>query len=69
MTALRTIVLAEAVELINGDRGKNYPDRAAQTSSGFSLFLNTGNVRQGYFDFCELSFIDRTVTENLVEVR
>jgi type I restriction enzyme S subunit len=52
------ISLGDAVELINGDRGKNYPDREAQRSSGYCLFLNTKNVRQGYFDFSEVAFID-----------
>ncbi|MER9962167.1 restriction endonuclease subunit S [Mesorhizobium sp. M0045] len=59
MNATGTIALGEAVNLINGDRGKNYPDRDAQTSSGHCLFLNTKNVRQGYFDFAELAFIDK----------
>jgi type I restriction enzyme S subunit len=52
------IPLGNAVELINGDRGKNYPDRDAQHSSGYCLFLSTKNVRQGYFDFSEVAFIN-----------
>lgn len=58
MSAVATILLSEAVEFINGDRGKNYPDRDAQKPVGHCLFLNTKNVRQGYFDFSELAFID-----------
>lgn len=58
MSIAATITLSEAVQFINGDRGKNYPDREAQTPSGHCLFLNTKNVRQGYFDFSELAFID-----------
>src|SRR5262245_52047355 len=53
------IPLGEVVEIINGDRGKNYPDRDAQLPSGHCLFLSTKNVRQGYFDFSEVVFIDR----------
>ena len=59
MTSLKTIPLREAVGLINGDRGSNYPDRNAQKPTGFCLFLNTKNVRHGYFDFSELAFIDQ----------
>jgi len=54
-----TISLSEAVEFINGDRGTNYPDRDAQKPTGHCLFLNTKNVRQGYFDFSETAFIDK----------
>lgn len=58
MNVATTISLSEAVEFINGDRGKNYPDRDAQRPTGHCLFLNTKNVRQGYFDFSETAFID-----------
>lgn len=58
MRAVATISLSEAVEFINGDRGKNYPDRDAQKPAGHCLFLNTKNVRNGYFDFSEVAFID-----------
>lgn len=59
MSIAATIPLSEAVEFINGDRGKNYPDHDAQTSTGHCLFLNTKNVRQGRFDFSSLAFIDQ----------
>jgi type I restriction enzyme S subunit len=54
-----TIRLGDAVDLINGDRGTNYPDRNAQMPSGHCLFLNTKNVRQGFFDFSEVAFIEK----------
>jgi type I restriction enzyme, S subunit len=43
--------------LINGDRGKEYPGDDEQLPTGHCLFLGTRNVRQGYFDFSETSFI------------
>jgi type I restriction enzyme S subunit len=59
------ITLGEAVELINGDRGKNYPDREAQLPDGYCLFLNTKNVRRGYFDFSDVVFITKDRHESL----
>jgi hypothetical protein len=34
-----------AVEIIDGDRGKEYPKHSDFYDSGYCLFLNTGNVR------------------------
>lgn len=64
MSALTTYIpLGDAVELINGDRGKNYPDRDAQLPSGYCLFLNTKNVRHGYFDFSDVVLSTRNATQ------
>jgi hypothetical protein len=39
------LTLAEApVDIIDGDRGQNYPKQADFLESGHCLFLNTGNV-------------------------
>jgi type I restriction enzyme, S subunit len=45
------------VSIIDGDRGKAYPNRSEFTSSGHCLFLNAGNVTPTGFDFSECSFI------------
>src|SRR5262249_30780384 len=45
--------------LLNGDRGKEYPGDDEQLPTGHCLFLGTKNVRQGYFDFGEPSFISK----------
>lgn len=45
------------IEIIDGDRGVNYPKKEDFSSDGYCLFLNTGNVRKGYFNFDSLQFI------------
>jgi type I restriction enzyme M protein len=45
------------LEIIDGDRGVNYPRKEDFTPSGHCLFLNTKNVREDGFNFTELLFI------------
>ena len=45
------------LQILDGDRGKNYPNRKEFTSSGHCIFLNTGNVTREGFNFSELEFI------------
>jgi type I restriction enzyme S subunit len=45
------------VEIIDGDRGKNYPKQADFLEWGHCLFLNTGNVTTDGFDFSRCQFI------------
>ncbi|HRR07026.1 MAG TPA: restriction endonuclease subunit S, partial [Victivallales bacterium] len=45
------------LEIIDGDRGSNYPTKEDFSSSGHCLFLNTKNVRNNGFKFDELEFI------------
>lgn len=47
------------LEIIDGDRGSNYPKKADFTSEGFCLFLNTSNVRPDGFLFEVVSFISK----------
>lgn len=47
------------LEIIDGDRGKNYPAQADFRSDGYCLFLNAGNVTSQGFDFSDCSFISR----------
>lgn len=49
--------LGDVVELINGDRGKNYPNDSEQLLDGYCLFLSTKNVLRGRFEFTDSRFI------------
>ncbi len=52
--------LAEApLEILDGDRGKNYPSQDELLTSGYCLFLSTKNVRLDGFDFSECQFINK----------
>lgn len=44
-------------QIIDGDRGKNYPKKSDFSSEGHCLFLNTKNVRPNGFDFRVTMFI------------
>jgi len=50
---------ATSINIIDGDRGENYPKKEDFTPQGHCLFLNTSNVRKGYFNFDELQFVNR----------
>ena len=53
-----SVALADApVEIIDGDRGKNYPKQHEFLGSGLCLFLNAGNVTGDGFNFSSCSFI------------
>lgn len=45
------------LEIIDGDRGANYPKQADFMSAGHCLFLNAGNVTENGFNFSDCSFI------------
>lgn len=53
------------VEIIDGDRGKNYPKKEEFTKEGYCLFLNTKNVRANGFLLNELEFISKERDELL----
>lgn len=44
-------------QIIDGDRGINYPSKEDFSPSGYCVFLNTKNVRPDGFNFEELEFI------------
>ncbi len=48
---------AAPFQIIDGDRGANYPSKEDFSPSGHCLFLNTKNVRSDGFKFDELEFI------------
>jgi type I restriction enzyme M protein len=52
-------------EIIDGDRGTNYPKKEDFTPSGYCLFLNTKNVRSDGFNFSDTEFIPKAKDEAL----
>ena len=57
--------LNEIVDVIDGDRGTNYPSLEEMTKTGFCLFLNAGNVTKIGFDFSDNTFISKTKDKEL----
>lgn len=49
--------IGDISEIIDGDRGKNYPKQNEFHDKGYCLFLNTGNVTRQGFDFNNNMFI------------
>lgn len=47
----------DLLEIIDGDRGKNYPTKKDFLDKGFCLFMNTKNVRPDGFEFNTTMFI------------
>lgn len=52
-------------EIIDGDRGANYPSKSEFTKSGYCVFLNTKNVPSQGFDFSNADFISKERDELL----
>jgi type I restriction enzyme S subunit len=46
------------IEIIDGDRGKNYPKKNELLPTGYCVFLNTKNIVDDRFVFSEVEFID-----------
>jgi len=55
----------DIIEIIDGDRGKNYPPKNEFQKMGFCLFLNTKNVTSSGFIFVEVDFIPKERDEKL----
>lgn len=53
------IRFGKAIEIIDGDRGVNYPKQEDFYSEGDCLFLNAGNVTAKGFDFSNCSYITK----------
>jgi len=47
------------LEIIDGDRGTNYPKQSDFLTSGYCLFLNAGNVTREGFSFSNCTFISQ----------
>ncbi|MBQ3596267.1 MAG: restriction endonuclease subunit S [Clostridia bacterium] len=52
-------------EIIDGDRGKNYPKQEEFYENGYCLFLNAKNVTSNGFDFTNCMFITKDKDELL----
>lgn len=57
--------IGELAEIIDGDRGKNYPQQHEFFDTGYCLFLNTGNVTSQGFLFEENQYITQEKCEIL----
>ena len=53
----KTTFEKSSIEILDGDRGKNYPKKSEFTESGYCLFLNTGNVTKDGFKFSSTEFV------------
>ena len=66
MSEWKTIKIVDAaLEIIDGDRGKNYPKQSDFSPEGYCLFLNAGNVTMDGFNFANTLFITQTKDEAL----
>ena len=52
-------------EIIDGDRGINYPKKEEFSSDGYCVFLSTKNVRPDGFNFSEVEFITEEKDKSL----
>ena len=53
------------IQLIDGDRGKNYPKHNDFMENGYCLFLSAKNVTKSGFQFQETLFINETIDREL----
>jgi type I restriction enzyme, S subunit len=53
------------LDIIDGDRGKNYPKQEEFSSMGYCLFLNAGNVTSNGFNFSNCAFITEEKDQKL----
>jgi type I restriction enzyme, S subunit len=53
------------IQIVDGDRGANYPTQTEFSTNGHCLFLNAGNVTKVGFDFSSTQFISRERDEKL----
>ena len=54
---LSTLPMTDLCEIIDGDRGKNYPKQEEFSEEGFCLFLNAKNVTSNGFSFENCMYI------------
>jgi restriction endonuclease S subunit len=52
-------------DIIDGDRGVNYPKKEDFSSDGYCVFLNTKNVRSDGFNFDDVEFVSKEKDESL----
>ncbi len=62
---LPVLPMTEVCEIIDGDRGKNYPKQEDFFDEEYCLFLNAKNVTNHGFDFSECLFVTKEKDESL----
>lgn len=62
---LETKPMTEVCEIIDGDRGKNYPTADEFSDEGYCLFLNAKNVTASGFNFDSCMFVTKEKDEVL----
>ena len=62
---LTEVPMTKICQIIDGDRGKNYPRAKDFKTNGYCLFLNTKNVTTTGFDFHKCIFISKERDELL----
>ena len=53
------------VDVLDGDRGKNYPAESDFTASGHTLFLNASNVTKDGFSFIDNQYISENKSDSM----
>lgn len=61
----KVVKLGDVVEIIDGDRGSNYPRQEEFFDEGYCLFLNASNVTKTGFNFSNNNFISKEKDEKL----
>ncbi|MGH7962208.1 MAG: restriction endonuclease subunit S, partial [Candidatus Binatia bacterium] len=62
----KSVTFADApIQIIDGDRGKNYPKQTDFADVGFCVFLNTGNVTDSGFNLANVQFISEAKDDEL----
>lgn len=51
------------IQLVDGDRGVNYPNKKDFSDNGFCLFLDSSNLTKNGFDFSSKAFISKNKDE------
>lgn len=54
---IKELVNNQDIQIIDGDRGKNYPKKEEFKSIGFCVFLNASNIKDDTFVFENIDFI------------
>ena len=62
---LATMPMTDVCEIIDGDRGKNYPTADEFSDEGYCLFLNAKNVTASGFNFDNCMFVSKEKDEAL----
>jgi len=53
------------IQIIDGDRGVNYPKKTEFSEQGYCLFLDSSNLTKNGFDFSSKTFISKEVNERM----